>query len=125
SLSTLGFALACAAITFSLAVCAQAQTLSYLAVFSGTNGGGPSTVIQATDGNFYAATDNGGTQSYGNVVRITPSGEITSNYDFCSKPHCADGAVPEPPILGSDGNLYGVTIEGGSDLGNGGGWGTV
>jgi uncharacterized repeat protein (TIGR03803 family) len=127
-LHALGLALACAAITFSLAVCAQAQTLSYLAVFNGTNGSGPSTVIQATDGNFYGTTAGAGegAGSVGNVVRITPTGEISSIYSFCSQPHCADGEVPiTPPILGSDGNLYGVTAGGGSDLDNGGGWGTV
>ncbi len=116
------------AITFSLAVRVQAQTLSYLAVFSGTNGSGPSTVIQATDGNFYATTAGAGEGdgSVGNVVRITPAGEISSIYSFCSKPLCADGQLPEtPPILGSDGNLYGVTWGGGSDLNNGAGWGTV
>ena len=128
SLLARALALACVAIVFSLAVGAQAQTLSYLAVFNGTNGSGPSTVIQATDGNFYATTAGAGegAGSVGNVVRITPTGEITSIYDFCSKSHCADGAVPTtPPILGSDGNLYGVTGAGGSDLNNGGGWGTV
>jgi uncharacterized repeat protein (TIGR03803 family) len=123
-----GFALACAVITFSLAVGAHAQTLSYLAVFNGTNGSGPSTVIQATDGNFYATTAGAGEGdgSVGNVVRITPDGEISSIYSFCSKPLCADGEYPETsPILGSDGNFYGVTVQGGSDLNNAGGWGTV
>jgi uncharacterized repeat protein (TIGR03803 family) len=124
----LGLALACAAITFSLAVCAQAQTLNYLAAFDGVNGSQPSTVIQATDGNFYAATagHTAGVVEYGNVVKITPAGEISTLYNFCSKPHCSDGAWPNtPPILGSDGNLYGVTSGGGSYAFNGGGWGIV
>lgn len=128
SLFTLSFALACAAITSSLAVRAQAQTLSYLAVFNGVDGSGPSTVVQATDGNFYATTAGAGegAGSVGNVVRITPAGEISSIYTFCSQPHCPDGEVPlTPPIVGNDGNLYGVTAAGGSDLDNGGGWGTV
>ncbi len=128
SRSSFGLALACAAITFGLAVCAQAQNLTYFAVFNGIDGSGPSTVIQATDGNFYATTAGAGEGdgSVGNLVRITPTEEISSIYSFCSQPHCADGEVPEtPPILGSDGNLYGVTAGGGSDLDNGGGWGTV
>jgi uncharacterized repeat protein (TIGR03803 family) len=84
-------------------------------------------VIQATDGNFYAATaGNTVGLEFGNVVKITPAGEISTVYNFCSKPHCTDGAWPTTaPILGSDGNLYGVTSGGGSDLNNGGGWGTV
>jgi uncharacterized repeat protein (TIGR03803 family) len=128
SMLALGLVLTCAAITFSLAVGAQAQDFTYLAVFSGTNGSGPSTVIQATDGNFYGTTAGSGVgpSGLGNVVKITPTGEITSIYNFCSKLHCTDGAIPEtPPILGSDGNLYGVTWGGGSDLNNGAGWGTV
>ena len=97
-----------AAFTIALAVCAQAQDLNYLAVFDGANGTQPSTVIQATDGNFYGTTAGGsvGAAENGNVVRITPAGELTSIYNFCSKPNCADGARPlTPPILGSDGNL--------------------
>lgn len=126
SLLTLARALACAAITFGLAVCAQAQTLNYLAAFNGVNGLQPSTVIQATDGNFYGTTTYGQASEYGNVLKITPAGEISTLYNFCAKPHCTDGEWPEtPPILGSDGNLYGVTSGGGSDLGNAGGWGTV
>ena len=127
SLLTLGLALACAAITFSLAVRAEAQTLNYLAAFDGVNGSQPSTAIQATDGNFYATTaGHAAGLEYGNVVKITPAGEISTLYNFCSKPHCSDGAWPDtPPILGSDGNLYGVTSGGGSYLGNAGGWGIV
>ena len=117
----LGFALACTAITFSLAVRAQAQTVSYLASFDGTNGYQPfGSLTQATDGNIYGTTTNGGGHGYGNVYRITPSGEITSIYNFCKRPNCADGTTPESaPVLGSDGNLYGTTT------GIGYGYGTV
>jgi hypothetical protein len=49
SLFTLGLALACVAFSFGLAVCAQAQTLTYLAAFNGTNGAGPyASMVQAT-----------------------------------------------------------------------------
>ena len=120
-----GVALACAAVIFSLALSAQAQTVDFFAVFNGGNGWGPSTVIQATDGNFYGTTSSGAF-GFGNVFRVTPAGEITSIYSFCSQPNCADGAVPKTaPVLGSDGNLYGVTYAGGSDLGNASGWGTL
>ncbi len=111
SLTTLGLALACAALTFSLAVRAEAQTFSYLASFDGTNGYQPfGSLTQATDGNFYGTTTNGGGHGGGNVYRITPSGEITSVYDFCLRSNCADGTAPESaPVLASDGNLYGTT----------------
>ncbi len=103
--------LASLAITFTLAVCAQAQNLTFLADFNGTNGYQPfGSLTQATDGNFYGTTTNGGGHGYGNVYRITPSGELTSFYDFCLRLNCADGTTPESaPVLGSDGNLYGTT----------------
>jgi uncharacterized repeat protein (TIGR03803 family) len=114
------------ALTFSLAVRAQAQTFSTFAVFDGTNGSGPYAVVQATDGNFYGVTAYGGAAQKGNVVRITPSGEVTSIYDFCSQLHCRDGATPQTPlVLGSDGNLYGVTVSGGSATNGLDGWGTA
>ncbi len=109
------------AITFSLAVCAQAQTLTYLAHFNGVNGNGPSgPLVQAGDGNFYGTTVHGGVNAQGNVFRMTPSGKITSIYSFCSKANCADGALPmRGPVLGTDGNLYGVTYEGGGSTNSG------
>jgi uncharacterized repeat protein (TIGR03803 family) len=115
SLLTVALALACAAITLSLAVRAQAQTVTFLAKFGGTNGSQPwGSVVQATDGNFYGTTAFGG-NGHGNVFRITPSGKVTSIYSFCPQTTCTDGAIPETaPILGSDGNLYGVTISGGN-----------
>jgi uncharacterized repeat protein (TIGR03803 family) len=111
ALLTLGLALACAAFTFSLAVRARAQTVTFIADFNGTNGYQPfGTLTQATDGNFYGTTTNGGGHGYGNVYRITPSGEVTSIYNFCLRSVCNDGTTPESaPVLGSDGNLYGTT----------------
>jgi uncharacterized repeat protein (TIGR03803 family) len=118
SLLALGLALACAAITLSLAVRAQAQTITYLADFNGANGSGPGPVIQATDGNFYGTTLYGGADSKGNVFRVTPSGKISTIYSFCSQSNCADGQYPRTaPVLGSDGNLYGVTSSGGKNSG--------
>src|SRR3954467_13803201 len=93
SLLSFGLALACMALTFSLAVQAQAQTFTFLATFNGTNGGRPVTVVQATDGNFYGAAYADGPNSSGTLFRITPSGEVTTIYSFCSLAHCADGAL--------------------------------
>lgn len=120
SLLTLGLALAGAAITLSLALRAQAQTVTYLANFNGKNGSVPGPVIQATDGNFYGTTYYGGAYSQGNVFRMTPAGKLNSIYSFCSQPNCADGQRPQTaPVLGSDGNLYGVTNSGGSSVNSG------
>src|SRR5258708_8743666 len=118
SLLPLGFAIACPGLTFSLAVGAQAQTVTYLANFNGKNGSGPGPVIQATDGNFYGTTVHGGAYSQGNVFRSTPTGKLSSIYSFCSQTGCADGQYPiTAPILGTDGNLYGVTSSGDTNAG--------
>jgi uncharacterized repeat protein (TIGR03803 family) len=113
SLPTLGLAFAGAAFTFGLAVCAQALNVSFFADFNGTNGWEPyGSVTQAPDGNFYG-TAAGGIYGGGNIFRMTPTGEIHSLYTFCSLPNCADGGFPQTaPILGADGNLYGVTYGG-------------
>jgi len=104
------------AITFSLAVRAQAQITTFVGEFDGTNGWEPyGSVTQGTDGNFYG-TATGGVDAGGNIFRMTPSGEITNLYTFCSSNiNCPDGEFPQTaPILGSDGNMYGVTYAGGS-----------
>jgi uncharacterized repeat protein (TIGR03803 family) len=112
---TVRIALACAALAFSMAACAQAQIVINLANFDGKNGSGPVGLIQATDGNFYGTTELGGAHGKGTVFRMTPTGQITSIYSFCEQANCADGQRPiTAPVLGSDGNLYGVTNTGGS-----------
>jgi len=44
---------------------------------------------------------------------VTPAGDFTSLYSFCSVANCTDGANPVGLILGADGNFYGVTAYGG------------
>ena len=39
-------------------------------------------LIQATDGNFYGATMNGGLGTFGTLFKITPSGTLTTLYSF-------------------------------------------
>jgi uncharacterized repeat protein (TIGR03803 family) len=113
---TLGLALACAAITLSLATRAQAQTFSYFANFSARDAG--SSVMQATDGNLYMG---GGPGAYGHgaILRVTPSGGFNVLYSFCSQRGCPDGSYPSTLILGSDGNFYGATEAGGNRIGGG------
>lgn len=100
---TLGLALACAALTFSFAVRTQAQTVTFLHAFSGNEFA--SSLIQATDGNFYGAS-SAYEQYY--VFRMTPSGQITTLHNFCNPSTCF---VPGTPTLGTDGNLYGVAAD--------------
>jgi uncharacterized repeat protein (TIGR03803 family) len=114
-LLTLTDVLAFASLTFTLAVCAQAQTVTVLANFDGQIAFVPVTPVEATDGNFYGVV-TGGILDDGLIYRMTPAGSLSSVHRFCSeKPLCADGKdVFVNPILGSDGNLYGVTAYGGS-----------
>ena len=116
ALLALGLALVCAAFTISGAVRAPAQTVINFANFDGVDGNRPfgQTVMQATNGRFYGATFSGGAYGMGNVYELTPSGKLSNVYSFCSLANCADGAYPlGTPILGNDGNLYGVTDSGG------------
>jgi uncharacterized repeat protein (TIGR03803 family) len=126
--SALTLALACVALTFNLTVTAQAQTVANFANFDGVDGARPfgQTVMQATNGRFYGTTPYMGAYGVGNVYELTPSGKLTNFYSFCSLANCADGANPSgTPILGSDGNLYGVTSFGGNDAAGSNGSGTV
>src|SRR6202050_4648973 len=123
SVLTLGLVLACAAITLSLAVYAQAQTVTNLANFDRATGDGPfGSGMQATNGRFYGATVAGGFYRQGNIFELTPDGELRDVYSFCAKPlngECTDGASAIwAPVLASDGNLYGVTAAGGSNAGD-------
>jgi uncharacterized repeat protein (TIGR03803 family) len=97
-----------------------AQTFTTLHSFDGTDGGEPLSLVQATDGNFYGATfQYGANGNYGTVFKITPSGALTTLYNFCSLSQCTDGIEPNGVVQGTDGNFYGTTYQGG------GGGGTV
>ena len=69
----------------------------------------PSGLVQASDGNFYGTTIEGGTNGHGTAFRITPSGTLTTIYNFCAQRNCADGSGVFGLIQGADGNLYGAT----------------
>jgi uncharacterized repeat protein (TIGR03803 family) len=80
------------------------------------NGG----LVQASDGNFYGTTLQGGTNGHGTLFKITPSGTLTTLYNFCSQSGCADGQFPGALVQGTDGNLYGTTGAGGAAACSGG-----
>jgi uncharacterized repeat protein (TIGR03803 family) len=67
------------------------------------------TLVQATNGNLYGATEIGGTASAtnGTVFTITPSGTLTTLHSFC---YCTGGANPYAGLVqATDGNFYGTT----------------
>lgn len=82
--------------------------------FSGADGSEPTSLIQVNSGNFYGVTIGGGANNAGTVFEITPTGTLTTLYNFCSQKSCKDGNEPSTLMQGSDGNLYGTTIWGGS-----------
>jgi uncharacterized repeat protein (TIGR03803 family) len=89
--------------------------------FDKTDGNSPSAgLVQATDGNLYGTTVNGGANGpyYGTAFKITPSGTLTTVYSFCSQinhGNCTDGQNPRAGLVqGTDGSFYGTTNRGGA-----------
>jgi uncharacterized repeat protein (TIGR03803 family) len=71
-------------------------------------------LVQGSDGNFYGTTGANGTSDDGTVFEITPSGTETVLHTFAKSG--TDGQIPYAGlILGSDGNLYGTTYNGGAN----------
>jgi uncharacterized repeat protein (TIGR03803 family) len=86
------------------------------------DGGQPYTgLIRATDGNFYGTTAYGGsncvaTGGCGTIFKITPTGVLTTLYNFCSQLGCTDGYYPNAGVIQAlDGNFYGTTALGGAN----------
>src|SRR5215472_13133993 len=101
------------------AATSAAQTLNTLYSFctqtNCTDGAAPnSSLIQASDGNLYGTTTEGGTQQQGTVFRLTTAGVLTTLHSFCSQSGCTDGASPNAGLVqATDGNFYGTTLVGG------------
>lgn len=73
-------------------------------------------LIQASDGNFYGTTLQGGANNLGTVFSLTTGGLLTTLYSFCAQPNCTDGQSPVAGLLqATDGNFYGTTQSGGAN----------
>jgi len=74
-------------------------------------------LLQGMDGNFYGTTDAGGAggvDGAGTIFKLTPSGTLTTLYNFCSQANCSDGSQPLAGVIEDpSGNLYGTTYNGG------------
>src|ERR1035438_7866907 len=68
-------------------------TFTTLFSFDNTHGAFPmyGALVQATNGYLYGTTSFGGAYNYGTVFKITPSGTLTTLYNFCAKTGCTDG----------------------------------
>jgi uncharacterized repeat protein (TIGR03803 family) len=70
-------------------------------------------LLQASDGDFYGATTQGGSASDGAIFCMAPSGAAAIVHPFGST--TGDGASPRDTLIeASDGNLYGTTAAGGT-----------
>lgn len=108
----------------------RAQSVTNLYSFIGSPGDGgnsQSPLVQGSDGNLYGTAVGGtfgpGTNNYGTVFRISPSGSFANLHSF----KVSDGAHPFAGLVqGADGNFYGTTEQGGNtNLYHGVGAGTV
>lgn len=92
----------------------SAAQFTSLVTFTGTNGDGPfqENLVQGKNGNLYGTTTYGGTFGDGTIFEVTTGGTLTTLYNFSNTP---DGANPYAGlVLGTDGNFYGTTFEGGA-----------
>jgi uncharacterized repeat protein (TIGR03803 family) len=105
------------------AVALSAQTFTTLHNFDGADGGKPyAAPIQATNGDLYGTTSQGGAHGNGTIFKITPGGALTTLDSFDG----TDGADPYVGLVqGTDGNFYGTTFYGGANSCGGIGCGTV
>jgi uncharacterized repeat protein (TIGR03803 family) len=68
-------------------------------------------IVQASDGNFYGTTRNGGANAEGSIFELTSAGVLTTLHSFDS----TDGTSPYGPLLqATDGQFYGTTSGGGT-----------
>jgi uncharacterized repeat protein (TIGR03803 family) len=97
---------------------------SFCAQSECTDGDDPSAgLVQAPNGDFYGTTPSGGANcapyGCGTVFKITPSGTLTTLYNFCAQggyPACPDGFGPEGALVqAANGDFYGTTDAGGAN----------
>ncbi|HTS35492.1 MAG TPA: choice-of-anchor tandem repeat GloVer-containing protein [Candidatus Solibacter sp.] len=72
-------------------------------------------LVLGSNGSFYGTTQGGGTNGRGTVFEVTPTGKLSTLYNFCQAANCGDGFHPAATLVaGFDGNFYGQTNEGGA-----------
>jgi uncharacterized repeat protein (TIGR03803 family) len=75
-------------------------------------------LVKDTAGNFYGATQLGGTSGLGTVFRVDKKGKETVRYSFTG---ASDGCAPAGGVIfDAAGNLYGVAFQGGVGFCNSG-----
>src|SRR6266568_4684842 len=75
-------------------------------------------LMQGKDGNLYGTGSGGGSRFYGTIFRMALNGGLNTLYNFTDG---VNGAYPYGGLVqGTNGNLYGTTLQGGTN-----GYGTV
>jgi uncharacterized repeat protein (TIGR03803 family) len=97
--------------------CSQSGCLDGSTPFAG--------LVQATNGDFYGTTGEGGANGgancapdggCGTVFKITPTGTLTTLHGFCAQSGCTDGRLPVGTLVkATNGDFYGTTNQGGAD----------
>ena len=96
---------------FKVSTAGKVTVLHSLTTSDGQNEQG-GFLVQAKDGNFYGVGYTGGTDNYGVIFQLKPSGAYKVLHNFTAG---ADGALPAADLtVGPDGNLYGTAAAGGS-----------
>ena len=92
----------------------SAPFTAFYSFTGGVDGAEPQNgLIQGSDGNFYGASDQGGTYSAGSIYRLTSKGVFSNLYEFSGSD---DGGYPFADLVqGRDGKLYGTTESGGDN----------
>jgi uncharacterized repeat protein (TIGR03803 family) len=99
-----------------------AQPLTTLVNFQGGNGANPQSGLVAGGGTLYGTTFSGGTSNAGTIFSLSPSGTLTTLYNFQGATYNvasngyfpADGANPIGNLVLSTNTLYGATAFGGA-----------
>lgn len=63
-----------------------------------TDGAYPGPLLQATNGDLYGTTQQGGANKFGTIFKMTPADAPTTLYNFCPQAGCLDGANPSALI---------------------------
>ena len=112
----------------TIAIASSGQTFTTIANFDKANGAVPyyGSFVQGMSGDLFGATSGGGAYAGGTVFRVTGQGTLSTVYSFCAQTNCSDGRIGLAGLAQDrEGNLYGMTGEGGGSADCFGGCGTI